>query len=836
MRTAKKLLAMAAVWMTMSGGAYGYYFFVHYLSRTGPFVPIPEKFDLEALHSKTVPLLISEPRSLGLTSNDSFQSLVSQIRLAAKAWNDVPSSDLRLSFGGFFTPGTTYSQPVIEVVFEDLPPGLLAQGGPTLRADLATRGNNQFVPILRSTVRLSLDHTQRPSYSEGSFLTITHEIGHALGLQHSMTSSVMSTDVTRATTKSQPLAADDVAGISLLYPTPGYLATTGSIAGRVLLGSGGVHLASVVALAPDGLAISAVSNPDGTYRIEGLPPGSYFVYAHPLPPAYNGETFPANIIPPVDPSNNFLPSTVSFETIFYPGVKEMSQAMVVSVQAGVTAEGIGFGVTRRTVPAVYAVTTYSFPGQVAVKPAHLNSSGGTNSIVAFGVGLNSRADVSVIGGSAVIPQGGVKAYSPDPRFVQMDMQFTPFSGEGARHLAIKADNDVYVLPAGFRITRRTPPAVTSVVRYFPDAAGNAQLVVSGSGFAPDTRLFFDGVPATVVAMDDAAGTMVVRAPLAGSRHKAAVVALNRDGQSSLFLQGSNPAFYEFDQVEQGSVVFSPSQLPAGSDAMVEILGSGTSFRAGTTLAMGSADVHIRRVWVLGPNRILANVVVGTGATSGVLNPVLLNELRLLPAPGGFQITPANPALSRFIGPVVDATTGYQDLQVGAVASVRVTGAAAELTASSLQVSVNDKPAAVVSFAGGLLRFRVPADLSPGPAVLRMIANGDSAPPLVMSIDLPPPVVGAIQVSSVRVDGKRPARAGEVLSVIVSRLGEAESYDPASISILVGEVRHPAVSVAAGPNGSHTIQFVLDAAVGAGNHPLSVRIQQRTSAPVTLAVQ
>src|SRR5207249_1866364 len=121
------------------------------------------------------------------------------------------------------------------------------------------------------------------SYYDSFFLTAVHEFGHALGLQHTLTSGVMSTAVTRATTKAAPLSPDDVAGISALYPAGAFLAEMGSITGRVTLGGGGVNLASVVALSTSGVAVSGMTNPDGTYRIEGIPPGQYYVYVHPLP-------------------------------------------------------------------------------------------------------------------------------------------------------------------------------------------------------------------------------------------------------------------------------------------------------------------------------------------------------------------------------------------------------------------------------------------------------------------------------------------------------------------------------------------------------------------------
>jgi hypothetical protein len=563
------------------------------------------------------------------------------------------------------------------------------------------------------------------------------------------------------------------------------------------------------------------------------------VYAHPLPPSQFGETYPANVIPPVDSLNSSLPATTVFETLYYPGTKDASRALIIPVGAGNGAEGVNFGVTRRATPAVYGISTYSFPGQVAVRPAHLSTAGGRSFILAFGAGLTANTGVSVLGASAVIPQGGVKPYSQDPRFVQMDFQFTPFSGEGARHLTFQADNDLYVLPAGFRLTRTFPPSVNSVARYFNDAVGNPQVVVSGTGFNTGTQILFDGVAGSVRGVDEAAGTMIVAPPQAGSRHKAAVVAVNRDGQSSLFLQGSSPTMFEFDTVESGSFVVSPMQIPAGTDAMVEVAGAGTNFQPGTTVAFGSGDVHVRRIWVTGPNRLLVNVVVAPSASPGPLNVTVVNGLRILNAPAGFQVVADHPAQTRLHGPVVDQATGFTDIQAGAVASLRLSGPAAELPPSAIQLSVNDKPVSVVSLSGGVLQFRVPADLSPGPAVLRIIANGETALPIVMSIDLPPPVVNSIQIGPVKIDEKRPARAGELLTVSVARLAETGSeVDISRVRILVGAILHSPVLVSpAAANGSYSVQFLLDSSISSGSLPLSIRVDnRRISDAVTLHVQ
>ncbi|MBL8294724.1 MAG: matrixin family metalloprotease [Bryobacterales bacterium] len=828
--------AVLAALLVLAPGASGYYFFVEYLSRSEPFAPVYWKFDLNALTNKTVPVLISSEGPTAQASGDSFAALVSQIQAAARAWNDVPSSALRVSFGGFFTPGTTQSAPAIEVVFDDLPPGVVALGGPTRplqRPDIVPSESGPFIPIIRSTVVLGRDLSNRASWSEAFFLSLVHEFGHTFGLQHSLTSSVMSTEVTRATTKARPLASDDIAGISLLYPVAG-AASGGVIQGRVTMSGVGIGMASVVAISMDGATVSALTNPDGTYRIQGIPGGLYYVYAHPIPPAISGEAFPAGISPPTD-----FPAGPSFETVFYPGTKDLLAAAPLALGAGEVVEGLNFAVTRRNAPAVFGVTTYSYPGQVAVKPAHLTVEGSRNFLVATGYGLTASTAVQVLGGSVTVPPGGVRPYSLDPRYIQLDLQFSLLSGEGSRHLVFTADNDLYVLPSGFRLTRRLPPQITGLV-VGTDASGNPLVTLSGSGLGLGSQVLFDGISSAVRSADESAGTITVVPPSGSVGQRSAVVVLNGDGQSSLFMQSSSAvSFYEHQGGDVGSLVVSPQQIAAGTEEMVEIQTTGSPLTANALSAtFGSSGLAVRRVWLAGPNRVLANVIASPSTLPGATTVSLLNGLRMSVQPGGFVVVAGGSRPSSFRGPVVDGTSGRVDIPVGGLAQATLTGPITEVPANGLTVTVNDRPAQIVSWTGGVLTFTVPAGLTPGVAVLRVTTPGIESPrPIAMGIDIPPPAVVSVQVSGTRVDAARPAQPGELLSVVVSGLGDpGQEIATSRVTVQVGALQHRAAQVTAQQGGNHVVQFILDQGVPPGSQILTVNVDGRVSAGFTLPVR
>jgi uncharacterized protein (TIGR03437 family) len=840
-----KTAQMKRLWLLFlcAPSLFGYAHFLHY---TADGQVLPEKYNLIQLPLKTVTFYVSTDGPTSYDPNDSFPSVVNQIRQATLVWNGVKSSDLRVAFGGLYVEGSQDNSPGGDVVFEQMPPGVLAYSGPTTCEDLSATGpcvsqipmfGDTYLPILRSTMHMSINLTQLPgpSFSELYYLVAVHEMGHALGLQHTFTSSSMSTFATRATSLSKPIDVDDIAGISQLYPTLASSSQYGSISGTITYSTDNspVHMASVVAIAAGAPAVSTLTLPDGSFEIDGIPPGQYFLYVHPLPPT-------ADIISPVDQNGNSVNPTSPFSAAVYPGVMSLLRATSVPVVAGQISSGYNMSVAPLASVPIYDVSMYSYPGSNAIHPAYVNDSQSTGVTVASGVGLTSGAaaaqglNVQVLGGNASVQQFYPYSDSAGDTYLAVDLAFSNFATNGPQHMIFSTPNYLYLLPNAVSCVQNAVPVISSVV---PNPDGS--VTVSGQGFQPNTLIYFDALPATVATVDVTNGVINLVPPSGASDQTATLTAYNSDGQNSMFLQVNAAPTYSYSAQPATSLAVSPSSLPAGAEARVDIIGTNTNFVQGrTAIGFGTHDLVVRNTFVVSPTHVIVDVSIPAGAAQITDGVTALTDFQLATAPQAFQVSAPQPGLPAAV-PIL-----FNDapLQTGAYP-----GATLSFYGTNLQAPGNPSP--TVTFNGQVanllyaspyqINLTLPSGLAPGLATL-LVNNGSlSSYPVVVTINPAEPVVTSLQLAQgpAIVTGS-PVIPGETVDAFLTGFGTpGELISPSRVQVNLNGTNYPVQAVTQVPGSAvFEVTFTIPATVAPGQQiPLVIFLDGLSSVPSSISI-
>ncbi len=232
-------------------------------------------------------------------------------------------TDLNVSYGGassLTTPDSSDCQNVIgfsdsasdfstgTIAFTQVATVTLPAGGSVPFQYACSGGANQTCYLTDCIADADIEFNPNETFytntapSSGTAFSLqsvaTHEEGHLLGMDHSGIGHAVMFPFGDTSLAGQQLSltTDDDIGISYLYPctspsgssncTADFSSSTGVISGTVTLNGAGAFAAHVVVINANtgNVVTDRLTSPDGTYKLVGVPPGSYHVLVLPLAP------------------------------------------------------------------------------------------------------------------------------------------------------------------------------------------------------------------------------------------------------------------------------------------------------------------------------------------------------------------------------------------------------------------------------------------------------------------------------------------------------------------------------------------------------------------------
>lgn len=228
----------------------------------------------------------------------SAQQFQEAMARAFDTWEAVDTAQISAEFAGF-TPATPVTDSLTVLGFTNRADLERVLGATSFTIDTSNGNILEADIFFNSAFPWSVAAAGETGRFDLESIAV-HEIGHLLGLAHSAIgetelrsggrrviaaeSAMFPIAFASGSTLGRTLRADDMAGISEIYPAAGFTRASGSISGRITKDGDGVLGAHVTAfnLRTGKLIGGFVLNEDGSFTIASLDPGPHVLRVEPL--------------------------------------------------------------------------------------------------------------------------------------------------------------------------------------------------------------------------------------------------------------------------------------------------------------------------------------------------------------------------------------------------------------------------------------------------------------------------------------------------------------------------------------------------------------------------
>jgi len=409
----------------------------------------------------------------------SFSQVEKALMASFQVWEDVPTSSVAFTRGPNSSSTTTMGDGILQLYWlensESTNDGLNLAGAVALTRRTFTTSGAKIGEITDAATVFNGFRYKWAVDGRSDAIDVqevaTHEIGHVLGLAHTPIGGATMYPLTIAgRTQSRTLAPDDMIAVSVSYPAPNFAGSTGTLRGRVSSGGSNVFGAHVVAVDGNGNVIaSALSQPDGNYTVQGLPPGGYTVYAEPLDPGTGSYFSRANLEGYYSSANINFSTTQNFQANLTAGG---TTTLDISVTGGTPAMD-GYLVRGPESTFFFNLGAQTVQGQVnatiGVGGAGLPQSGSPLSVSGSGVTVNRTFFASFDGLPAVLAE----------------ITVSPTAVPGSRNIIISQGQQRAIMTGALEIAPATA-AIVSSANFSAKVAAESLASIFGQNLAAAT--------------------------------------------------------------------------------------------------------------------------------------------------------------------------------------------------------------------------------------------------------------------------------------------------------------------------------------------------------------